>query len=162
MHGGEETSPGGMAVGTSPAPTHTKRPAGISSIYVLERNRFNMAKHVLVAEDDYDILNMVLAVLEDAGYSVSSSVGRKTLDAVKMEHPDVILMDYQMPEMDGISIAHHLQRDPDTADIPIIAMTAAGRAPIVCQQMDAAGCLGKPFDIDHLVDTVERIVHMTH
>lgn len=121
-----------------------------------------MPKHVLVAEDDHDILNMVLAVLEDAGFSVSSSMGAETLEAARARRPDVILMDYQMPGMDGISIAQHLRSDPSMQSIPIVAMTAAGRAPLVCHEMDADGCLGKPFDIDNLVQTVEQMIHMTH
>jgi two-component system, OmpR family, phosphate regulon response regulator PhoB len=121
-----------------------------------------MPKHVLVAEDDRDILSLVLAVLEDAGFRVSSAVGAETLGRARSDRPDLILLDYQMPGMDGITIAQHLKNDPETSAIPIVAMTAAGRAPVVCHEMDASGCLGKPFDIDHLVETCERLVHMTH
>jgi CheY-like chemotaxis protein len=121
-----------------------------------------MSKHVLVAEDDRDILDLVLVILEDAGFRVSSAVGAETLDRVRRDRPDVILLDYQMPGMDGITVAQQLKSDPDTEQIPIVAMTAAGRAPFVCHEMDADGCLGKPFDIDQLVATCERMVHMTH
>jgi CheY-like chemotaxis protein len=121
-----------------------------------------MQKYVLVAEDDTDILNLVLDVLEEAGFRVGSSVGADTLREVRTDRPDVILMDYQMPGMDGVSIAQQLRMDPETRTIPIVAMTAAGRAPTVCHEMDANGCLGKPFDIDHLVTTVQRLAHTTH
>jgi CheY-like chemotaxis protein len=121
-----------------------------------------MPKHVLVAEDDHDILDLVLVVLEESGFRVSSAVGAETLQRVRADHPDLILLDYQMPGMDGITIAQRLKTDPETTDIPIVAMTAAGRAPTICHEMDAAGCLGKPFDIDNLVATCERLLHMTH
>jgi CheY-like chemotaxis protein len=121
-----------------------------------------MSKFVLVAEDDTDISSLVLAVLEDAGFKVASSVGADTLKIARQEHPDLILLDYQMPGMDGVRIARELRNEPSTSDIPIVAMTAAGRAPYVCQEMDANGCLGKPFDIDHLVEVVDRMVHSTH
>jgi CheY-like chemotaxis protein len=121
-----------------------------------------MSKYVLVSEDDSDILTMVLAVLEDSGYTVGSAVGADTLEAVRTHRPDIILLDYQMPGMDGVRIARELRGDPETTDIPIIAMTAAGRAPMVCQEMDANGCLGKPFDIDELVEVVDSYVHTTH
>lgn len=121
-----------------------------------------MPKKILVAEDDSDILGLVLAVLEDAGYHVHSAVGGETLAAVEQQHPDVILLDYQMPGMDGVSIAQSIRSNEATKDIPIVAMTAAGRAPYVCQQMEADGCLGKPFDIDHLVEVVDKMVHSTH
>lgn len=121
-----------------------------------------MPKHVLVAEDDHDILDLVLVVLEDSGFRVSSAVGAETLTRVRSDPPDLILLDYQMPGMDGITVAQQLKADPKTADIPIVAMTAAGRAPFICHEMDAAGCLGKPFDIDNLIETCDRLVHMTH
>jgi two-component system phosphate regulon response regulator PhoB len=121
-----------------------------------------MTKFVLVAEDDRDVLDLVRAVLEDAGFDVGTAVGAQTLQAVKAHQPDVLLLDYMMPGMDGVQIAQHLKADPATARIPIITMTAAGRAPVVCHEMDAQGCLGKPFDIDDLVATVERLSHTTH
>jgi CheY-like chemotaxis protein len=121
-----------------------------------------MSKTVLVAEDDMDILGLVRAVLEDEGYTVRAAVGAETVQAAKERRPDVILLDYQMPGMDGISVAQALRGEPDTREIPIVAMTAAGRAAYVCQEMDASGCLGKPFDIDHLLEVVDRLMHTTH
>lgn len=121
-----------------------------------------MAKFVLVAEDDKDILKLVHAVLEDAGFAVGTTSGVDTIEQVRQRRPDVLLLDYQMPGMDGIRIAQEIRADPETSDIAIVAMTAAGRAPMVCHEMDANGCLGKPFDIDHLVDIVERMTHTTH
>jgi CheY-like chemotaxis protein len=115
-----------------------------------------------VAEDDSDILHLVVDVLEDEGFRVGSTMGANTLAEARQRKPDVILLDYQMPGMDGVEIARQLRADPDTARIPIVAMTAAGRAPLVCHEMDANGCLGKPFDIDHLVAVVDRMVHSTH
>jgi CheY-like chemotaxis protein len=81
---------------------------------------------------------------------------------VRQHRPDLLLLDYQMPGMDGVRVAQELRNDSTTKDIPIIAMTAAGRAPTVCHEMDANGWLGKPFDIDHLVDVVEQMTHTTH
>lgn len=121
-----------------------------------------MSKLVLVAEDDTDILNLVTAVLEDAGFEVGSAMGPGAVVEAKQRHPDVILLDYQMPGMDGVRVAQELHADPATKQIPIVAMTAAGRAPMVCHEMDANGCLGKPFDIDHLVEVVNAMVHTTH
>ncbi|GAC1333720.1 MAG: hypothetical protein NVS2B16_31430 [Chloroflexota bacterium] len=121
-----------------------------------------MSKDVLIAEDDSDILSLVLAVLTDEGYSVRSTMGANTLRAVRERKPDVVLLDYQMPGMNGVQIAQRIREDPETSDIPIVAMTAAGRAALVCTEMDANGCLGKPFDIDELVSVVQRLVHSTH
>lgn len=121
-----------------------------------------MSKYVLVSEDDTDILKLVLEVLEDAGYKVGSTMGANTITEVKKRRPDVILLDNQMPGMTGTRIAQEIRSDPATCEIPIIAMTAAGRAPHVCHEMDANGCLGKPFDIEHLVAVVQELAHSTH
>jgi CheY-like chemotaxis protein len=121
-----------------------------------------VSKLVLVAEDDTDIMRLVLDVLEDEGFRVGSTMGADTVTEARQRKPDVILLDYQMPGMNGVEIARQLRADPVTAKIPIIAMTAMGRAPMVCHNMDANGCLGKPFDIDHLIEVVDRMVHSTH
>lgn len=121
-----------------------------------------MSKFVLVAEDDTDILGLVLAVLEDAGYRVGSTMGADTVTQAVEKRPDIILLDYQMPGMDGVRIAERLHQNPGTQGIPIVAMTAANNAPTVCREMDANGCLGKPFDIDELLEAVERLLHTTH
>lgn len=122
---------------------------------------YDTSKRVLVSEDDSDILGLVHAVLEDAGYSVGSTVGAATVAAAEELRPDLILLDYQMPGMDGVAVARGLHSNPETSDIPIIVMTAAGRAPIVCREMDANGYLGKPFDIDDLVETVDKMTRTT-
>lgn len=119
-------------------------------------------KHILVAEDDTDILSLVMAVLEDEGFEVQSSVGADTIESVRQRRPDVVLLDYQMPGMDGVEIARELRADPETSDIPIVAMSAAGRIAVVCNEMDANGCLGKPFDIEELVRVVDRLTHLAH
>lgn len=121
-----------------------------------------MTKYILVAEDDSDISSLLRDVLEDSGFEVGVTVGSATLQAVAERRPDLVMLDYQMPGMDGVRIARELKANGTTSSIPIIAMTAAGRAPTVCQEMDAQGCLGKPFDIDNLVQAVDQLIHMTH
>ena len=121
-----------------------------------------MSKFILVAEDDTDILSLVEAVLEDEGYTVGSTMGSDTVTQASERNPDLILLDYQMPGMDGVNVARQLRANERTSHIPIIAMTAAGYAPMVCREMDAAGCLGKPFDIDQLLEVVHSKLHTTH
>jgi CheY-like chemotaxis protein len=121
-----------------------------------------MAKFVLVAEDDRAVLDLVTDVLKDAGYEVGGAMGADTVKKVRAQRPDLLLLDYQMPGMNGVQVAEALRADPETAGVPIITMTAAGNAPLVCQQMRADACLGKPFEIDHLVDVVDRLFHSTH
>lgn len=121
-----------------------------------------MPQVILVADDDPGIREMIVDVLKDEGFAVEVSVGAATLAELRKHRPDVVLLDYQMPEMDGVAIARRIRSDPEFAQLPIIAMTAAGRAAWVCQQMHADGCLGKPFDIADLIDVLDQPVHQAH
>jgi CheY-like chemotaxis protein len=121
-----------------------------------------MGKYVLVAEDDADIAFVVSDVLESEGYEVQMSAGEATLDLMRLRVPDVVLLDYQMPGMDGATIAAHMREEPTLRHVPIIAMTAATRAPDVCARMGAHGCIGKPFDVDELLTVVAELRHTTH
>lgn len=122
----------------------------------------DMAKVVLVAEDDTAVLGLIRAVLEDEGFTVAATLGAETLVEARERYPDMVLLDYQMPEMDGIQVAQELRADPETQAIPIVAMTAARPAPRICREMDANGCLGKPFNLGHLISVVTCPTHTTH
>jgi len=121
-----------------------------------------MGKYVVVAEDDADIAYVVSDVLESEGYEVRTAVGAAALDLIYERSPDIALLDYQMPGMNGVTIANRLRERPETQDLPIVAMTAATRAPAVCEEMQANACIGKPFDVDQLLVVVEELVHTTH
>lgn len=121
-----------------------------------------MGKYVIVAEDDIDIAYVVSDVLENENFEVSTTSGAETLDLIQRRRPDVVVLDYQMPGMDGVAIATRLRAATETRTIPIVAMTAATRAPEVCQSMGANACIGKPFDVGQLVTVVTDLLHTTH
>jgi two-component system, cell cycle response regulator DivK len=84
-----------------------------------------MAARILVAEDDADNRRIVVKVLTVEGHeTLEAADGRATVDIARRERPDLILMDLAMPGMDGWEAARRLKADPETADIPIIALTA--------------------------------------
>lgn len=81
--------------------------------------------HVLLVEDNIDNRDMMQFLLERAGYTVSvANTGLEALTTASQMHPDVILMDLSMPEMDGWTAAREFKKDPLLADIPLIAVTA--------------------------------------
>jgi CheY-like chemotaxis protein len=121
-----------------------------------------MGKYVVIAEDDPDIAYVVTDVLESEGYEVRTAMGAAALALIEERRPDVALLDYQMPGMDGVTLAGRLRSRPETSTIPIVAMTAATRAPNVCKLMGADACIGKPFDVDQLLAVVSGLVHTTH
>ena len=84
-----------------------------------------MAARILVAEDDADNRRIVVKVLTVEGHeTLEAADGRTTVEIARRERPDLILMDLAMPGMDGWEAARRLKADAETADIPIIALTA--------------------------------------
>lgn len=114
-----------------------------------------MTKTVLVVDDDPDISAFVREALEEAGYRVETTVDGASLALARDLHPDVILLDINMPGMDGIAVSRHLRADLRTADIPIVAMSAQ---PLLraADAMPVNDRLPKPFDLAHLYRTVAR------
>jgi putative two-component system response regulator len=80
---------------------------------------------VLVVDDTPDNLSLITALLRDL-YRVKIAInGNKALQiAFSQEPPDLILLDIMMPEMDGYEVCRHLKSDPQTAEIPVIFLTA--------------------------------------
>ena len=104
---------------------------------------------VLLAEDEPDVQLIARLSLKRAGFTVvTANNGREAIDKVGEAHPDVILLDWMMPEMDGFDTCRHLKADPATQAIPIIFLTAKVQETEVSKAMamGAVGCIGKPFD----------------
>ena len=80
---------------------------------------------VVLAEDDPDIQFVARLALKRAGFVVTVvGNGQQALDAVRQSPPDVILLDWMMPELDGPETCRRLKADPATASIPVIFLTA--------------------------------------
>jgi two-component system cell cycle response regulator DivK len=82
-------------------------------------------KRILVVEDNPRNLKLVRVLLEGEGYEVlETGHGERVVHLARSWRPDLILMDIQLPGMDGLAATRELKADPATRDIPIIAMTA--------------------------------------
>lgn len=113
-------------------------------------------KIVLVVDDDKDLLGMVEMVMLWAGYEVTTAgEGSEALAKVAQKMPDLILLDMKMPGMDGWQFAREFRAKHGRA-APIIVMTAAEDAKKRAEEICAEGYLGKPFNIDDLIDIVKR------
>lgn len=88
-----------------------------------------MGKKILVIEDNEQNMYLMHFLLESNGYSVIEALnGQVGIQKAIDEHPDVILLDIQLPEMDGYQIAKILRKTPDIDTIPIIAVTSYAMA----------------------------------
>ena len=109
-------------------------------------------RRVLVVDDDVAIVDL----LEDEGYQVFATVGAAALPLARDLQPAVILLDINMPGMDGIEVSQRLRDDPATAHIPIIVMSAQDRLRATGPLMPVNDRLPKPFDLTVLYATVAR------
>ena len=84
-----------------------------------------MADKVLIVDDDVQTLRLVGLMLERQGYKIlAANNGAQALHMAHTEHPDVIVLDVMMPDIDGYEVARRLRKDPETTNIPILMFTA--------------------------------------
>lgn len=119
-----------------------------------------MAK-ILVVEDNAANMKLAALLLQNAGHVVISAVDAESgLDLAIAEEPDLILMDIQLPGMDGLAATALLKRDPVTAAIPVIALTAMAMKADQ-EKTRAAGCdayIAKPLRYQELYAAIDALL----
>ena len=116
----------------------------------------SVQKTVLVVDDDWLIREVIALALDDAGYGVVASDGIDAPKLAREAQPAVVLLDINMPVMDGVEVRRHLHADPATAQIPVIALSAATNLRARAAEMAANDYLAKPFDIAELLLRIEK------
>jgi two-component system, cell cycle response regulator DivK len=116
---------------------------------------------VLIVEDDP--LNMMLfsAMVASQGYDVlEARDGRAGLDLAHQEHPDLIIMDLQLPEISGLEVTHSLKADSDTSGIPIIATTAYALygSEEKIRESGCDGYMAKPIALTEFLELIESLM----
>jgi two-component system alkaline phosphatase synthesis response regulator PhoP/two-component system response regulator VicR len=122
-----------------------------------------MARKILTCDDEKHIVRLIQVNLERAGYEVITAYnGAECLEAVKTEHPDLIVLDVMMPEMSGFEVLERLKTDPETNEIPVIMLTARAQDADVLRgwQSGVETYLTKPFNPMELIAFVKRIFAM--
>jgi CheY-like chemotaxis protein len=119
-----------------------------------------MAQTLLLVDDVEDNRRTFSTVLARSGYDVVvASDGREAVAQAKLHAPDLILMDLQMPVMDGWEAARVLKADPATASIPIIALTACDPASLHLEEAGFCAHVPKPVLCRPLVHAVDACLH---
>jgi two-component system alkaline phosphatase synthesis response regulator PhoP len=120
-----------------------------------------MSLRVLLAEDDPDIQLVARLSLRKAGFAVTAvGNGAAVLEKLGEERPDVILLDWMMPEMDGFEACSKLKSDPNTSGIPVIFLTAKSQESEINRglALGACGYITKPFDALALGKQVQALL----
>jgi CheY-like chemotaxis protein len=112
---------------------------------------------ILVVDDDQDIRDTLTELLEEEGYSVvRASHGEEALAALQAEpRPSLILLDLMMPVMDGWQFRAEQRKNPATAGIPVVIISATGKDDKVAA-LGAVQFLKKPIRLEELLDAVEK------
>ena len=120
-----------------------------------------MPRYALVVDDARVAANTIAQALELIGYEAQVAYGpRPALELVAQRIPDVILLDINMPGIDGVEVCRYLRRDPRTAQVPIIAVSSETQEAMVDQAYEAGAnaFLSKPIDIDALEKVLEQVL----
>jgi CheY-like chemotaxis protein len=124
----------------------------------------NASPLVLVVEDEPHSRRIAVMALEHAGFRCTHAADvREALEALRRERPALVVMDINLPGIDGLQLTRWLKDDELTHDIPVLALTAytmQGDADLVQE----AGCdayIGKPYDPSQLVREARRLIDAT-
>ncbi len=113
--------------------------------------------NILVVEDEPALQKTTAAALKLNGHVVmGAETGVQALAEVDQCRPDLVLLDLQMPDMDGREFLRHMRDEPALVDVPVVIMSAVHR--IDAEGLDVQAIFAKPFDLDELLDAVDELL----
>lgn len=117
-----------------------------------------MNKRILSIEDDPDILAILEIIFQDSNFEFISSSNGMTADEIALVHPDLVLLDVRIFgfEKTGAQICGELKQNMQTCNLPVILLSAEKNLAQLAESCGADHYINKPFDIDHIIDVVNR------
>ncbi|WP_262148694.1 response regulator [Chryseobacterium foetidum] len=116
-----------------------------------------MDKKIVLIQDNAEILELMDDVLQDEGYEVISSLTTEPIENIDIIEPDVVIVDdYIQGSKSGSEVISELKLNPETEDISAVLSSTSPVLPETAENCNADDYLEKPFDIDHLIDVVEK------
>ncbi len=115
--------------------------------------------NIFIADDDQLVIDLISFRLQRRGHTVSGATdGEMALEAILHQPPDLIILDYVMPVLNGPDIIAALKADPATANIPVLILAAQWRERDVMDALDlgVTDYMTKPFSPEELIFRVER------
>ena len=120
-----------------------------------------MKPKILVVDDELDALEVLGFKLREAGFApIFASDGLKALAAIRAERPDLVVLDLMLPELDGLEVCKLMRRDPATAGIPVLMLTAkaAEMDRVVGLELGADDYVTKPYSPRELVLRIRKLL----
>jgi type IV pilus assembly protein PilB len=120
---------------------------------------------ILVVDDDSALVEVLTDILEEANHEVlSASNGHEAMALVHRQHPDLVITDLRMPEVDGLGLLRALRRDLSTCLIPVLFLTVVGdlESEVKALDLGADDYIGKPVDRARLLSRVRRALIRAH
>jgi CheY-like chemotaxis protein len=116
-------------------------------------------KTILVVDDELGVLEVLEYILADLGYSVMSAInGRDALERIKETKPDLIVLDFMMPVMDGAQFLQALREDAACRAIPVVLTSALPEKSINQKCSGFEIFLRKPYKYENLIEAIETMV----
>jgi len=118
-------------------------------------------KKILIAEDRPSSRELIRTVLEGCGYAVAeASDGRQAVEVARRENPDLLIVDLQMPALDGLGVLAELRRDERFATVPIVALTASAMHGDRERALEAGFTeyITKPVNLRFLREEISRLL----
>ena len=120
---------------------------------------------ILIVDDEQDIVELLSYNLEKEGFSIVKAYdGEAALGMVRSEKPDLMILDLMLPKMNGLDVCKAVRRNPETANLPIIMLTAKGDEidKIIGLEVGADDYITKPFSVKELIARVRAILRRMH
>lgn len=117
---------------------------------------------ILVVDDEFGTVEVLVAALEDEGYRVFTAAnGRRALDILEENKPDLVISDFMMPLLDGPAMVAAMRNDPAFRDVPVIMMSSAPETALRKRLDGYEAFLRKPFRIAALLAVVRAVFERT-
>ncbi len=129
----------------------------LNKLHARKVSKPDMPKSVLVVDDEYDVKEIAKKRLEQLGYIVNmASNGQEALKALESTTPDLILLDIQMPNMNGYTFMIEKGKNPKWDHVPVIVMSAYEQMEPIFRRHQIKDYLVKPLHLHDLIDKVKQ------
>ncbi len=120
------------------------------------------AKVILCIEDEQEMIDLIRLILGRRGFDVrGANNGEEGLKIIQNDHPDLVLLDLMMPDMDGWEVYQHMKSDEATKNIPVIVVTARAQSIDKVLGLHIAKVddyIAKPFSPQELLNSVDNVL----